>query len=137
MCPGGDASASYYDGSCGESTETAGFTTQAVKKTDTAHDIAGTIDHIALIKERKAKIEGVKDIKLNVPLAYRVKLKKVDVAMDDWLDKGSVERQVKLLRLYKKIQLLKERVSNEKSRAILGYVEEKLISLLDRKLLEK
>lgn len=135
VCPNGDASSSYYDGTCWSvSTEhpVADESKEESKKTEMVVVFESSDEAEKWIEERKEVLQKAIDKSekqvLNMPLRYRMVQKQVDGIMDAWdaLDKNV--RHAKSVKLVKKINvILASKKLPPKLLMIIQYIQDKAV----------
>jgi hypothetical protein len=113
VCPDGDKSPTYYDGSCASTRTTPSseptFVTQSVSTTDV---VAPTEQVEEWIVERKKQLQEAIDKNsqqvMDMPMRYRSIQRKVETIMSKWEDMDTELRHKKSVLLIKKISKLIE-----------------------------
>lgn len=139
VCPDGDRSLSYYDGSCGD------YTAQSASEQPSDQPPVSPYERrIAkyreseqafddFLQEKREMIDErgpiVPYYELVLPIRYRLALNRIDRIMEQWLDNGTTTEKAKLL--VAKIEWMKmNRQMNDNLRLLLSYIQDKAVSLM-------
>lgn len=135
VCPSGDSSSSYYDGTCGSVEEEHLSTAEEKEEAVTNQEeisFVSTNDAEQWIVERKEVLEQAIETNekkvLNMPLRYRMFQKQVDGIMNTWNDLDWQVRHKKSVKLIKKINVvLASKKLSPKLLTIVQYIQDKAV----------
>jgi len=138
VCPAGDSSSSYYDGTCSspslEPENQIVFSTQEYRPAkEQVTGILSPEDELdTWIVERKIALEKALDKNeqkvLNMPIRYRMVQKEVDTIMSRWGDLDETVRHIKSVKLINKIDLIiTSKKLSPKLLTIIKYIQDKAV----------